>query len=143
MNFDLIIKVWLLVIKGCGFLCATDNPPIKIILDLPLSFPRKELSIFPFLPLCLPNSSFRLCVPDLNLNKSLLPASHIPCKYFLNSTLLPNHFKVYNLTLVLSSFSNFLLFLSLMHFYTQAINEADELRPCLISSSHSLLSIHI
>ena len=29
-------------------------------------------------------------VHDLNLNKSLLPASHTPSKYFLNSTLLPN-----------------------------------------------------
>jgi hypothetical protein len=35
--------------------------------------------IFPStLPLCLLNSSFNPCVPDLNLNKSLLPASITP-----------------------------------------------------------------
>ena len=70
---------------------------------------NKEHSVLPSLPLCLPNSSFRPCVPDLNLNKSLLPASHIPCKYFLNSTLLPKRLYISNLTLVLSPSSNFLL----------------------------------
>ena len=34
------------------------------------------------------NSSFRPCIPDLNLNNSLLPASLTPCKYFLNPTLI-------------------------------------------------------
>ena len=38
-----------------------------------------------FLELCLPSSSFRPWVPDLNLNKSLEPMSETPCKYFLHS----------------------------------------------------------
>ena len=41
----------------------------------------------------------------------------------------------------MKSSSNFLLSFSLIHSSTQAINEADELSPCLISSNHSLLSI--
>ena len=36
MNFDLIIRVWLILIRGCGFQWATDNIPIKNILDPPL-----------------------------------------------------------------------------------------------------------
>ena len=42
---------------------------------------------------------------------------------------------------MLSPSSNFLLSLSLIHSSTQAINEADEQSPCLISSSNPLLSI--
>ena len=37
---------------------------------------REEKTIF------LPNSSFKPCVPHLNLDKSLVPASLRPCKYF-------------------------------------------------------------
>ena len=33
-----------------------------------------------FLPLCLPNSSFRPFVPDRNLNNNLVPGSPTPCK---------------------------------------------------------------
>ena len=104
------------------------------------SFPHKEHSVLPSLPLCLPNSSFRPCVPDLNLNKSQLSASHIPCKYFLNSTLLPKRLYIPNLTLVLSPSSNFLLSLSLIHSSTLAINEADELSPLYPDGSAMCLS---
>ena len=38
-----------------------------------------------FLVLCLPSSSFKPWVPDLNLNKSLEPMSDTPYKYFLHS----------------------------------------------------------
>ena len=34
-----------------------------------------------------------VCVPDLNLNNSLLSASHIPCKYLLNFTFLQTIYK--------------------------------------------------
>ena len=40
---------------------------------------------FQYYSVCLPNSSFRPWVPDLNLNKSLKPMSDNPCKYFLHS----------------------------------------------------------
>ena len=43
----------------------------------------------PSLPVCLPNSSLSPCVPDLNLNNNLVPASPTPRRYFLNSTILP------------------------------------------------------
>ena len=48
------------------------------------SAPHNTQSDLPSLPLCLPSSSFKPCVPDLNLNNSL--ASPTPCKYLLNST---------------------------------------------------------
>ena len=52
-----------------------------------------RLTFPPSMPI--PNSSFRPCVPDLNLNKSLLPASHIPCKYFLNLIKICLHYKIH------------------------------------------------
>ena len=36
------------------------------------------------------------CVPDLNLNRSLVPASHFPCKYFWNPTSLLKVLYMYN-----------------------------------------------
>ena len=45
----------------------------------------KKQALLLFLELCLPSSSFRPWVPDLNLNKSLEPMSETPCKYFLHS----------------------------------------------------------
>ena len=45
----------------------------------------KKQALLLFLELCLPSSSFRPWVPDLNLNKSLEPMSKTPCKYFLHS----------------------------------------------------------
>ena len=61
--------------------------------------------------------------------------------FILNSTLLPKCLYISISTFVFSPSSNFLLFRSLIHSSTQAINEADQLSPCLITSSHSLLSI--
>ena len=45
----------------------------------------KKQALLLFLELCLPSSSFRPWVPDLNLNKSLEPMSETLCKYFLHS----------------------------------------------------------
>ena len=45
------------------------------------SAPHKLQSTFTSLPVGLPNSSLKPCVPDLNLNSSLLPASRTQCKY--------------------------------------------------------------
>ena len=45
---------------------------------------KKKQALLLFLELCLPSSSFRPWVPDLNLNKSLEPMSETPCKYFLH-----------------------------------------------------------
>ena len=45
----------------------------------------KKQALLLFLELCLPGSSFRPWVPDLNLNKSLEPMLETPCKYFLHS----------------------------------------------------------
>ena len=49
-----------------------------------LTLTKKQVLLL-FLELCLPSSSFRQWVPDLNLNKSLEPMSETPCKYFLHS----------------------------------------------------------
>ena len=45
---------------------------------------HKKKALLLFLELCLPSSSFRPWVPDLNLIKSLEPMSETPCKYFLH-----------------------------------------------------------
>ena len=55
--------------------CSTDSH----------SHSQKRQALLLFLVLCLPSSSFRPWVPDLNLNKSLEPVSETPCKYFLRS----------------------------------------------------------
>ena len=50
----------------------------------------KKQALLLFLGLCLPSSSFRPWVPDLNLNKSLEPMSETPCTcmYFCTQNLL-------------------------------------------------------
>ena len=55
--------------------CSTDSH----------SHSQKKQALLLFLVLCLPSSSVRPRVPDLNLNKSLEPMSKTPCKYFLHS----------------------------------------------------------
>ena len=49
--------------------CSTDSH----------SHSQKKQALPLFLVLCLPSSSFRPWVPDLNLNKSLEPMSETPC----------------------------------------------------------------
>ena len=44
---------------------------------------QKTQALLLFLVLCLPSSSFKPWVPDLNLNKSLEAMSETPYKYFL------------------------------------------------------------
>ena len=69
--------------------------------------------------LCLPSSSFRPWVPDLNLNKSLEPISETPCKYFLHSKSSVNSLYTHNLLflhipeckLLITKFLNALLIL--------------------------------
>ena len=60
------------------------------------------------LPLCLPNCSFKLCVPDLNLNNSLVPSSQNPYKEF---TLLSNLLYMCNI----QSLPKCVTFISLTH----------------------------
>ena len=98
------------------------------------SAPHKLHSDLPSLPLCLSNSSFKPCVPNLNLNKSLVPASLKPCKYLLNSTLYPNLLYIANFTLLSSASSNFLHSLSLIHSSIYKPNMK------LMNSLHSALS---
>ena len=80
-----------------------NNTQIAVVVLPPLT---THTTIHPSLPLCLPNSSFKPCIPDLNLNRSLVSASLTPCKYFLNSTLFSQFY------LLSSPSSNFLHSLS-------------------------------
>ena len=103
----------------------------------------KNISSYLSFPPSMPTYFFiqNMHISNINLAKSLIPASHTSCNY-LNSTHLPTVYKyVYNLTLVLNSSSKFLLSYSLIHFSAYAIHEADELSPCLISSNHSFIYI--
>ena len=89
--------------------------------------PHKVHSTLPPLPLRLSNSSFNSCVPDLNLNRILLPASLIPClNPMLNFT--PQSFSI-QLTFPLTN-----TFLYTSH--------NAELYPSSTSCTHSALSIH-
>ena len=80
----------------------------------------KKQALLLFLILCLPSSSFRPWVPDLNLNKSLEPMSETPCKYFLHSKSSFNSLYTLNLLflhiqeckLLLTKFLNALFILS-------------------------------
>ena len=77
------------------------------------------------MPTYVRNCSLRPCVPDLNLNKSPVPASLTPCKYFLNSKFLPN-------VLIIKSLFYVRTFPPI-HSSTQDMNEANELSSLSIS----------
>ena len=106
---------------------------------------HKKQALLLFLVLCLPSSSFKAWVSDLNLNKGLEPMSDTSYKYFLHSKTSFNSLYSLNLFFLHAPECNLLVteFLDALFIYDKASLESSEEEvksmSLLISETHCFL----